>query len=120
MVTLQKFKLFTMQCQVAGSSTRSPTTNPVIHIDRRKTLNVAQPQRRWEGRRLPPQPGDQERTQHPARGTTSPSIVSRLLSKLFTPISTNPSVKISNRRSARGKFLIKLVVEYIGRSFQRI
>ncbi|RAL50791.1 hypothetical protein DM860_015938 [Cuscuta australis] len=40
MATLQKFKLFATQCAVAGSPTRSPTTSPVIHFRRRKTLGM--------------------------------------------------------------------------------
>ncbi|WMV18170.1 hypothetical protein MTR67_011555 [Solanum verrucosum] len=40
MATLQKFKLLATQCAVAGSPTRSPTTSPVIHIRRRKTLRM--------------------------------------------------------------------------------
>ncbi|MCD7447384.1 hypothetical protein HAX54_028456 [Datura stramonium] len=40
MATLQKFKLLATQCAVAGSPTRSPTANPVIHLRRRKTLRM--------------------------------------------------------------------------------
>ncbi|KAK4346778.1 hypothetical protein RND71_033117 [Anisodus tanguticus] len=40
MATLQKFKLLAIQCAVAGSPTRSPTTSPVIHLRRRKTLRM--------------------------------------------------------------------------------
>ncbi|XP_015069119.1 uncharacterized protein LOC107013754 [Solanum pennellii] len=40
MATLQKFKLLATQCVVAGSPTRSPTTSPVIHLRRRKTLRM--------------------------------------------------------------------------------
>ncbi|KMT18576.1 hypothetical protein BVRB_2g027090 [Beta vulgaris subsp. vulgaris] len=40
MATLQKFKLLASQCAVIGSPTRSPTTSPVIHIRRRKTLRM--------------------------------------------------------------------------------
>ncbi|KAK4367966.1 hypothetical protein RND71_011758 [Anisodus tanguticus] len=40
MATLQKFKLLATQCAVAGSPTRSPTTSPVIHLRRRKTLRM--------------------------------------------------------------------------------
>ncbi|KNA11481.1 hypothetical protein SOVF_134780 [Spinacia oleracea] len=40
MATLQKFKLLATQCAVIGSPTRSPTTSPVIHIRRRKTLRM--------------------------------------------------------------------------------
>lgn len=37
---MQKFKLLATQCAVVGSPTRSPTTSPVIHIRRRKTLRM--------------------------------------------------------------------------------
>lgn len=40
MATLQKFKLLATQCTVVGSPTRSPTTSPVIHIRRRRTLRM--------------------------------------------------------------------------------
>ncbi|KAM0000858.1 hypothetical protein Hdeb2414_s0005g00161631 [Helianthus debilis subsp. tardiflorus] len=40
MATLQKFKLLATQCAVAGSPTRSPSTSPVIHLRRRKTLRM--------------------------------------------------------------------------------
>ncbi|CAH2048978.1 unnamed protein product [Thlaspi arvense] len=40
MATLQKFKLLATQCAVAGSPSRSPTTSPVIHLRRRKTLRM--------------------------------------------------------------------------------
>lgn len=56
MATLQKFKLLATQCAVAGSPTRSPTTSPVIHLRRRKTLRMLLG--RGEGRRLPPRSDD--------------------------------------------------------------
>ncbi|XP_058227745.1 uncharacterized protein LOC131336100 [Rhododendron vialii] len=40
MATLQKFKFLATQCAVAGSPSRSPTTSPVIHLRRRKTLRM--------------------------------------------------------------------------------
>lgn len=40
MPTLHKFKLLATQCAVAGSPTRSPTTSPVIHLRRRRTLRM--------------------------------------------------------------------------------
>lgn len=53
MATLQKFKLLATQCAVAGSPTRSPTTSPVIHLRRRKTLRMflSRPDRRRFARR---------------------------------------------------------------------
>ncbi|XVF20755.1 hypothetical protein REPUB_Repub12eG0030500 [Reevesia pubescens] len=40
MATLHKFKLLATQCAVAGSPGRSPTTSPVVHLRRRKTLRM--------------------------------------------------------------------------------
>ncbi|XP_075482612.1 uncharacterized protein LOC142522914 [Primulina tabacum] len=41
MATFQKFKLLVAaQCAVAGSPNRSPTTSPVIHLRRKKTLRM--------------------------------------------------------------------------------
>ncbi|CAI9777700.1 unnamed protein product [Fraxinus pennsylvanica] len=57
MATLQKFKLLATQCAVAGSPTRSPTTSPVIHLRRRKTLRMLLGRNGGgEGRRQPPRP----------------------------------------------------------------
>ncbi|PHT56664.1 hypothetical protein CQW23_05150 [Capsicum baccatum] len=55
MATLQKFKLLATQCAVAGSPTRSPTTSPVIHLRRRKTLRMllSRSGGGGSGRRLP-------------------------------------------------------------------
>lgn len=56
MATLHKFKLLATQCAVAGSPTRSPTTSPVVHLRRRKTLRMflSRPERRRFARREPP------------------------------------------------------------------
>ncbi|KAL1812579.1 hypothetical protein DCAR_0624820 [Daucus carota subsp. sativus] len=40
MATLQKFKLLATQCSIPNSPTRSPTTSPIIHLRRRKTLRM--------------------------------------------------------------------------------
>ncbi|CAI0450989.1 unnamed protein product [Linum tenue] len=42
MATLQKFKHFAAQCGAAstGNPTHSPTTSPVVHLRRRKTLRM--------------------------------------------------------------------------------
>ncbi|PIN23171.1 hypothetical protein CDL12_04100 [Handroanthus impetiginosus] len=54
MSTLHKFKILAAQCGVAGSPTRSPTTSPVIHLRRRKTLRMLLARGGGgEGRRLP-------------------------------------------------------------------
>ncbi|AES80590.1 hypothetical protein MtrunA17_Chr7g0251111 [Medicago truncatula] len=37
---MHKFKLLATQCAIANSPTRSPTTSPVIHLRRRKTLRM--------------------------------------------------------------------------------
>ncbi|KAI3462557.1 hypothetical protein Pfo_019220 [Paulownia fortunei] len=59
MATLQKFKLLATQCAVAGSPTRSPTTSPVIHLRRRKTLRMLLGRGGGGGgRRLPPRCDD--------------------------------------------------------------
>ncbi|XP_061338370.1 uncharacterized protein LOC133285196 [Gastrolobium bilobum] len=57
MPTLHKFKLLATQCAVAGSPTRSPTTSPVIHLRRRRTLRMflARP---LDRRRFHPPPQD--------------------------------------------------------------
>ncbi|XP_057436525.1 uncharacterized protein LOC130728953 [Lotus japonicus] len=56
MPTLHKFKLLATQCAIAGSPTRSPTTSPVIHLRRRKTLRMflARPQDRRRFHHPPP------------------------------------------------------------------
>ncbi|GJW97208.1 hypothetical protein Tco_0179016 [Tanacetum coccineum] len=44
MATLQKFKMLATQCAVTAASsnspTRSPSTSPIIHLRRRKTLKM--------------------------------------------------------------------------------
>ncbi|XVF71591.1 hypothetical protein PTKIN_Ptkin12aG0050700 [Pterospermum kingtungense] len=40
MATLHKFKILATQCAVASSPGRSPTTSPVVHLRRRKTLRM--------------------------------------------------------------------------------
>ncbi|KAK7340938.1 hypothetical protein VNO77_21656 [Canavalia gladiata] len=57
MPTLHKFKFLATQCAIAGSPTRSPTTSPVIHLRRRKTLRMflARP---LDRRRFHPPPKD--------------------------------------------------------------
>ncbi|GFY84787.1 50S ribosomal protein-like protein [Actinidia rufa] len=54
MATLQKFKLLATQCAVAGSPTRSPTTSPVIHLRRRKTLRMLLGRNRWRRKTISP------------------------------------------------------------------
>nr|KAJ0223520.1 hypothetical protein LSAT_V11C200079210 [Lactuca sativa] len=55
MATLQKFKMLATQCAVAGSPTRSPSSSPVIHLRRRKTLRMLLSRGGGETtRRLPP------------------------------------------------------------------
>ncbi|CAJ1843521.1 unnamed protein product [Sphenostylis stenocarpa] len=44
---MHKFKFLATQCAVAGSPTRSPTTSPVIHLRRRKTLRMFLARRRF-------------------------------------------------------------------------
>ncbi|KAL3719446.1 hypothetical protein ACJRO7_004414 [Eucalyptus globulus] len=59
MTTLQKFKLLATQCAVVGSPSRSPTTSPVVHLRRRKTLRMLL--NRADRRRLPRREGSPER-----------------------------------------------------------
>ncbi|XP_044505193.1 uncharacterized protein LOC123225323 [Mangifera indica] len=47
MAALQRFKFLATQCAVASSPTRSPTTSPVIHLRRRKTLRMLLNRRRF-------------------------------------------------------------------------
>ncbi|KAL3813265.1 hypothetical protein ACJIZ3_014533 [Penstemon smallii] len=55
MATLQKFKLLATQCAVVSSPTRSPTSSPVIHLRRRKTLRMLLGRTGGgAGRRIPP------------------------------------------------------------------
>ncbi|KAL2522183.1 50S ribosomal protein-related [Forsythia ovata] len=51
MATLQKFELLATECAVSRSPTRSPTTSPLIHLRRRKTLLMLFSQ--GDGRKLP-------------------------------------------------------------------
>ncbi|KAJ4959916.1 hypothetical protein NE237_019826 [Protea cynaroides] len=53
MATLQKFKFLATQCAIAGSPTRSPSTSPVIHLRRRKTLRMLLSRAGSSGRRWP-------------------------------------------------------------------
>ncbi|KAK6128506.1 hypothetical protein DH2020_037752 [Rehmannia glutinosa] len=70
MATLQKFKLLATQCAVAGSPTRSPTTSPVIHLRRRKTLRMLLGRGGGGGgRRLPPSPDRRRRSGDGDRST---------------------------------------------------
>ncbi|KAL2329519.1 hypothetical protein Fmac_017100 [Flemingia macrophylla] len=60
---MHKFKFLATQCAVAGSPTRSPTTSPVIHLRRRKTLRMFLARRRFHPPPPPPQdppPSDSE------------------------------------------------------------
>ncbi|KAE8662389.1 peptide methionine sulfoxide reductase A4 [Hibiscus syriacus] len=77
MASLHRFKLLATQCAVASSPGRSPTTSPVVHLHRRKTLRMLLNRSSATGRRrcyrdheesnfdLPPPP--------PATPTTSKS-----------------------------------------------
>ncbi|KAL6507513.1 hypothetical protein OROGR_023708 [Orobanche gracilis] len=95
MATLQKFKFLASQCAVAGSPTRSPTTSPVIHLRRRKTLRMFLG--RGGGRRLPShcEEGSTDRRGNRCGGERSPekikelSSVSQKLRDLF--VSSPPS-----------------------------
>ncbi|TKY64806.1 hypothetical protein E2542_SST07657 [Spatholobus suberectus] len=66
MPTLHKFKFLATQCAVAGSPTRSPTTSPVIHLRRRKTLRMFLARRRFHPppQDPPPIPDSEARVRH--------------------------------------------------------
>ncbi|XP_076929850.1 uncharacterized protein LOC143594413 [Bidens hawaiensis] len=53
MATMHKFKMLATQCAIAGSPTRSPSTSPVIHLRRRKTLRMLLNRGGDGNRRLP-------------------------------------------------------------------
>ncbi|KAI3430019.1 uncharacterized protein J3R85_008291, partial [Psidium guajava] len=74
------FKLLATQCSVVGSPSRSPTTSPVVHLRRRKTLRMLLnrtdrrrlPRREGSpkqdlGRRSPPENPDSFRARHKLR-----------------------------------------------------
>ncbi|KAE8659345.1 peptide methionine sulfoxide reductase A4 [Hibiscus syriacus] len=52
MASLHRFKLLATQCAVASSPGRSPTTSPVVHLRRRKTLRMLLNRSSATGRRL--------------------------------------------------------------------
>ncbi|KAG5051234.1 hypothetical protein AAZX31_02G084100 [Glycine max] len=66
MPTLHKFKFLATQCAVAGSPTRSPTTSPIIHLRRRKTLRMFLARRRFRPppQDPPPLPDSEARVRH--------------------------------------------------------
>ncbi|KAL6952682.1 hypothetical protein U1Q18_012114 [Sarracenia purpurea var. burkii] len=75
MATLQKFKLLATQCAVAGSPTRSPTTSPVIHLRRRKTLRMFLTRTGsgcGSGRRIPRREESPDRKGTPAASADAP------------------------------------------------
>lgn len=100
MATLQKFKFLATQCAVAGSPTRSPTTSPVIHLRRRKTLRMLLGRGgsgAAGGRRLPSRCGDaspdrrgsSDEERSPEKGNELSASVSHKLRDLF--VSSPPS-----------------------------
>lgn len=100
MATLQKFKFLATQCAVAGSPTRSPTTSPVIHLRRRKTLRMLLGRGgsgAAGGRRLPSRCGDgspdrrgsSDKERSPEKGDELSVSVSHKLRDLF--VSSPPS-----------------------------
>ncbi|XP_057949768.1 uncharacterized protein LOC131144866 [Malania oleifera] len=103
MATLQKFKLLAGQCAVAGSPTRSPTTSPVIHLRRRKTLRMLLSRTAPSGRRLPPREGSpdrQETADDPPRKTKDRLVARHKLKDLFVssppPLQDRASEKSSD------------------------
>ncbi|QCE12929.1 proline-, glutamic acid- and leucine-rich protein 1-like [Vigna unguiculata] len=61
---MHKFKFLATQCAVAGSPTRSPTTSPVIHLRRRKTLRMFLARRRFHPPPQDPPPLPEPRVRH--------------------------------------------------------
>ncbi|KAL3640421.1 hypothetical protein CASFOL_015389 [Castilleja foliolosa] len=99
-MSLQKFKFLASQCAVAASPTRSPTTSPVVHLRRRKTLRMFLGRGgSGGGRRLPPHydGGSPDRRGSRRGGNRSPdkrkelsSSVSQKLRDLF--VSSPPAI----------------------------
>ncbi|MED6142978.1 hypothetical protein PIB30_002802 [Stylosanthes scabra] len=88
MPNLHRFKLLASQCAVAGSPTRSPTTSPVIHLRRRKTLRMllTRPSSdHHHRRRFHPPP-----TQDPPDTTTTTARVRHKLKDLFVSSPSPP------------------------------
>lgn len=97
MATLQKFKLLATQCAVAGSPTRSPTTSPVIHLRRRKTLRMLLGGgRRWPARERSPD----RRGESPEKGKEM--VVRHKLKDLFVSSPPPPPIEEERRRMIRG------------------
>ncbi|MBA0635821.1 hypothetical protein Godav_025537 [Gossypium davidsonii] len=94
MATLHKFKLLATQCAVAGSPGRSPTTSPVVHLRRRKTLRMllnrssATDRRRFHRRQTdnldpPPSPPPQPNTSNADSKNSNGKKSRRKLKELF-------------------------------------
>ncbi|KAF2313809.1 hypothetical protein GH714_013559 [Hevea brasiliensis] len=75
-----KFKLLATQCAVAGSPTQSPTTSPVVHLRRRKTLRMLLSRSADHHRRRIPRRNDQSELQN---GPPEKKRVRRKLKDLF-------------------------------------
>ncbi|XP_019182584.1 PREDICTED: uncharacterized protein LOC109177626 isoform X1 [Ipomoea nil] len=104
MATLQKFKLLATQCAVAGSPTRSPTTSPVIHLRRRKTLRMLL-SRGGSGRRLPRRDNgspDQLDGDSDSKGEGKELVVSHKLKDLFVSSPPSPDEKSSGNIGGGG------------------
>ncbi|PSS33591.1 hypothetical protein CEY00_Acc03992 [Actinidia chinensis var. chinensis] len=104
MATLQKFKLLATQCAVAGSPTRSPTTSPVIHLRRRKTLRMLLGRTAGGERRFP----HSDDSPDPPSATDSPEKknrdlgVSHKLKDLFVSSSLSPP-PLEERATEKGR-----------------
>ncbi|KAL0343371.1 UNVERIFIED_CONTAM: hypothetical protein Sangu_1224500 [Sesamum angustifolium] len=111
MATLQKFKLLATQCAVAGSPTRSPSTSPVIHLRRRKTLRMLLSRAGGgSGRRLPPRcdDGSPDRTVSSEEGSSAEKskalLVSHKLKDLF--VSSPPALGERDSENVREGLLM--------------
>lgn len=108
MATLQKFKLLATQCAVIGSPSRSPTTSPVIHLRRRKTLRMLLG--RTDRRRFqPPQSSPSRRDVREAPPVTARDLrVKHKLKDLF--VSSPPPVE-GGASPKRSEIRDRLLVE---------
>ncbi|XP_020224204.2 uncharacterized protein LOC109806241, partial [Cajanus cajan] len=96
---MHKFKFLATQCAVAGSPTRSPTTSPVIHLRRRKTLRMFLARRRFHPppKEPPPIPHSESRVRHKLKDLFVSSPPPREGPHEVLP---NSSVAVRFRRSA--------------------
>ncbi|KAF7811285.1 proline-, glutamic acid- and leucine-rich protein 1-like [Senna tora] len=115
MATLHKFKLLATQCAVAGSPSRSPTTSPVIHLRRRKTLRMflSRPDRRRFARR---DDSSEIRDRDPRPEMTEKEV--RVRRKPTTPLDDDKKCKDEERREQDGLLLPAMASSSLGSRFR--